>query len=104
MGTYTSPQEAARAYDAAVMALRGPRARRNFVYPSSVELRFHKDCSNIGTGMHGDMANEPTNCQECNNNAITSSSIELQRHDSAEDFALHLSQEDLDLLSYILNP
>eukprot|EP00890_Picochlorum_soloecismus_P006655 jgi/Picsp_1/814/NSC_04303-R1_ap2 domain class transcription factor len=45
LGTYTSPQEAARAYDAAVMALRGPRARKNFVYPSTVELRFHKDCS-----------------------------------------------------------
>jgi hypothetical protein len=83
------------------MALRGPRARRNFVYPSTVELRFHKDCSNIDTGVHGDMA---TNCQECNDNEITSSSIELQRHDSAEVFAVHLSQEDLDLLSYILNP
>jgi hypothetical protein len=45
-----------------------------------------------------------TNCQECNDNEITSSSIELQRHDSAEVFAVHLSQEDLDLLSYILNP
>lgn len=39
LGTYTSPEEAARAYDAAVVALRGAHARMNFVYP--IELEHH---------------------------------------------------------------
>ena len=58
LGTYDSAAEAARAYDAAVVALRGAHAKKNFEYPniefeSVVAAKKKKSASENGGGSGG---------------------------------------------------